>query len=168
MTTDRTDSGPPRRRKLPTRFLGAAVVLAATLAIAYYSLCYSASESMGGFGEGTARSPQYTTHYGEATRALEAWLRTRGFEETPVLNARGANRSGAVYERWFSGTHQGSGRFIVTLNLGSAEKAGVGAGTVWEWRGLKWGMSEDRERVRGFSQLLEHWWSDYTRDHPHP
>jgi hypothetical protein len=143
-------------------------VIAAILAIAYREMSHSAYEAMGGFGEGTARSPRYTAYYGEAYGALETWLKSHGFQETPVLNPRGEVRTNAVYERWFVGTYQGSYRFIVDLNLGSADKAGLGAQTVWEWRGLKWGMNQDRERAREFSRLVRQWWDDYSRDHPHP
>src|SRR5947207_7870390 len=107
MTTDPSETGPRRGRALLFRVLAAAVRAHTASCPIQPTKPWGASERARLVLRGT---PPITV---EARRALETWLKSQGFEETPVLNPRGEVRTHAVYERWFAGTHQGSHRFIV-------------------------------------------------------
>ena len=159
-----------KRRLLPWLVASVAVVLliVAGLVSHYW---YSAHELIGAFGMGTssmAQSETYKKYFTDARQALEAWLPKQGFQSTPVLNARGDVRYGAIYEAWYVGSHQGSRPFLVKLELGGQNQVGLGASVDWDYRGLKWTMPQDRDRARAFGGLLKQWWNDYTRDHPIP
>ena len=147
----------------------AVVLLIAAGLVSHY--WYSASETIGAFGEGTssmAQSETYRKYFADARRDLESWLQKKDFQSTPVLGANGAVRYGAIYEAWYAGRHEHSRPFLVKLEFGGPNTVGLGAAVNWNYGGLKWGMKQDRDRARAFGDLLKQWWNDYTRAHPVP
>lgn len=104
------------------------------------------------------------TYYAEAGKAVQDWLRDRGFAPTPVVTPNTDIQPAA--EAWYSGSHEGSSPFVVKLVFGHKDQVGLGARLVYESHAPIWKTPRDTGRFLAFAQLLSQWRIDYGQQHP--